>query len=39
VKSGYKGVFNLETHYHHPDGKAAATRTSLAALLKLIEQV
>lgn len=39
LKSGYKGAFNLETHYRHPDGKAAATRTSLTALLKLIERV
>jgi sugar phosphate isomerase/epimerase len=39
VKSGYKGRFNLETHYRHPDGKAAATRTSLTALLKVIERV
>jgi len=39
VKSGYKGRFNLETHYRHPDGKAAATRTSLAALLKIVERV
>jgi sugar phosphate isomerase/epimerase len=39
VKSGYKGSFSLETHYRHPDGKAAATRTSLTALLKVIERV
>ncbi|MCW5983027.1 MAG: sugar phosphate isomerase/epimerase [Bryobacteraceae bacterium] len=38
-KDGYKGSFTLETHYRHPDGKAAATRTSLKALLKIIEAV
>src|SRR5439155_992858 len=29
----------LETHYQSPQGKAHATRTSLTALLKVIEQV
>ena len=39
LKDGYKGSFTLETHYRHPDGKAAATRTSLQALLKIIRAV
>jgi sugar phosphate isomerase/epimerase len=39
LKDGYKGTFTLETHYKNPNGKAAATRTSLTALLKVIQQV
>lgn len=39
LKAGYKESFTLETHYRHPDGKAAATRTSLTALLKVVEKV
>lgn len=39
LKSGYKESFTLETHYRSPQGKAHATRTSLTALLKVIEQV
>ena len=39
LKSGYKGTFTLETHFKHPDGKAAATRVSLTALLKVVSQV
>jgi predicted xylose isomerase-like sugar epimerase len=39
LKDGYKGTFTLETHYKNPNGKAAATRTSLTALLKIIQQV
>lgn len=39
VKAGYKESFTLETHYRSPKGKAHATRTSLTALLKIIEQV
>ena len=39
VRNGYKGGFSLETHYKHPDGKAAATRASLTALLKIVERV
>ncbi|MDH7503538.1 MAG: sugar phosphate isomerase/epimerase [Verrucomicrobiota bacterium] len=35
----YSGCFALETHYRSPQGKAHATRTSLTALLKIIEQV
>ena len=34
LKSGYKENFTLETHAKHPDGKAAATRKSLSALLR-----
>jgi len=39
LKSGYKENFTLETHYRSPKGKAFATRTSLTALLKVIEAV
>jgi sugar phosphate isomerase/epimerase len=39
LKTGYKENFTLETHYKSPQGKAHATRTSLTALLKIIEQV
>jgi sugar phosphate isomerase/epimerase len=39
LKSGYKDNFTLETHWKSPKGKAFATRTSLAALLKVIDQV
>jgi L-ribulose-5-phosphate 3-epimerase len=38
LKSGYKGTFTLETHYKNPEGKAAATRVSLTALLKVVER-
>jgi L-ribulose-5-phosphate 3-epimerase len=38
LKAGYKGTFTLETHFKHPDGKAAATKVSLAALLKVVAQ-
>ncbi|MGH9719236.1 MAG: sugar phosphate isomerase/epimerase family protein [Bryobacteraceae bacterium] len=38
-KDGYKGTYTLETHYRSPHGKAHASRTSLTALLKIIEQV
>jgi sugar phosphate isomerase/epimerase len=39
LKTGYKDNFTLETHWRSPKGKAFATRTSLTALLKVIEQV
>lgn len=39
LKSGYKENFTLETHAKHPDGKAAATRKSLTALLEVVKQV
>lgn len=39
LKNGYKGAFSLETHYRHPDGKTAATRISLTALLKVVERL
>jgi sugar phosphate isomerase/epimerase len=39
LKSGYKENFTLETHYKSPLGKAHASRTSITALLKLVEQV
>jgi L-ribulose-5-phosphate 3-epimerase len=38
LKSGYKENYTLETHWKSPKGKAFATRTSLTALLKVIEQ-
>lgn len=39
LKAGYKETFTLETHYRSPEGKAHATRTSLTALLKVIDKV
>lgn len=39
MKAGYKGNFTLETHYKSPKGKEHASRTSLTALLKVIEKV
>lgn len=39
LRDGYHGRFTLETHYRSPQGKAHATRTSLTALLKVIEKV
>lgn len=39
VKSGYKDNFTLETHYKSPLGKAHASRTSITALLKVIDRV
>jgi L-ribulose-5-phosphate 3-epimerase len=39
LKTGYKDNFTLETHWRSPKGKAYATRTSLTALLKVIEKV
>ncbi|MBL8174513.1 MAG: sugar phosphate isomerase/epimerase [Bryobacterales bacterium] len=39
LRAGYKGSFTLETHYKSPQGKAHASRTSLTALLKVIEAV
>jgi sugar phosphate isomerase/epimerase len=38
-KAGYKESFTLETHYKHPEGKAAASKTSMEALLKVVERV
>lgn len=39
LKAGYKEVFNLETHWRGPGGKAASTETSLAGIMKAIERV
>ncbi len=39
LKAGYKESFTLETHYRSPQGKAHASRTSLTALLKVVEKV
>lgn len=38
-KAGYKECLTLETHWKSPLGKAHATRVSLTALLRIIEQV
>jgi len=38
LQSGYKESFSLETHYKSPLGKAHASRTSLTALLRVIER-
>ncbi len=38
LKAGYKGGWTLETHWRPPQGKAYATRTSLTALLKVVEK-
>ncbi len=39
LKAGYKDNFTLETHYKSPLGKAHASRTSITALLKVVEGV
>jgi sugar phosphate isomerase/epimerase len=39
LKDGYKETFTLETHWRDPKGKMYSTETSLAGLLKVIEQV
>ncbi len=39
LKDGYKGNFTLETHYKSPQGKTHASRTSLTALLQVVERV
>ena len=39
LKTGYKETFTLETHAKHPDGKAAATKKSLTALLDVVKRV
>jgi L-ribulose-5-phosphate 3-epimerase len=39
LRDKYSGCFALETHYRSPQGKAHATRTSLTALLQVIEKV
>jgi sugar phosphate isomerase/epimerase len=38
LKDGYKGEWTLETHWRSPLGKAHATRTSLTALLKVVDR-
>lgn len=38
LAAGFKGTWTLETHYRSPLGKAHATRTSLTALLKVVEK-
>ncbi len=39
LHAGYKETFTLETHYRSPLGKAHASKTSLTALLKIVEKV
>lgn len=39
LRDKYTGYFGLETHYRSPQGKAHATRTSLTALLEIVEKV
>jgi sugar phosphate isomerase/epimerase len=39
LKHGYRETFTLETHWRDPKGKMYSTETSLAGLLKVIEQV
>lgn len=39
LKTGYKDCFTLETHAKHPDGKMAATKKSLVALLDVVKKV
>jgi len=38
LKDGFKGTWTLETHWRPPQGKEYASRTSLTALLKVIER-
>jgi sugar phosphate isomerase/epimerase len=39
AKDGFRGTYSLETHYRSPQGKEHATRTSLTALLQVIDGV
>ena len=39
LHDGYKEGFTLETHWRSPQGKMYASRTSLTALLKVVEKV
>jgi L-ribulose-5-phosphate 3-epimerase len=38
LKDGFKGTWTLETHWRPKEGKAYASKTSLTALLKVIEK-
>lgn len=38
-RDGFRGTYSLETHWKSPKGKEHATRTSLAALLRVVAQV
>jgi L-ribulose-5-phosphate 3-epimerase len=38
LKDGFKGTWTLETHWRPPQGKAYASKTSLTALLKVIDK-
>ena len=38
IKDGFKGTWTLETHWRPPEGKAYASKTSLTALLKVVEK-
>lgn len=38
LKDGFQGTWTLETHWRPPEGKAYASKTSLTALLKVVEK-
>lgn len=38
LKDGFKGTWTLETHWRPAEGKAYASKTSLTALLKVVEK-
>ncbi len=38
LNDGFQGTWTLETHWRPPEGKAYASKTSLAALLKVVEK-
>jgi L-ribulose-5-phosphate 3-epimerase len=38
LKDGFHGTWTLETHWRPPEGKAYASKTSLTALLKVIDK-
>lgn len=38
LKDGFKGTWTLETHWRPPQGKEYASRTSLTALLKVVQE-
>jgi len=39
LKDGYQGTFSLETHWRDPKGKMFSTKTSIEALLPIVEKV
>jgi L-ribulose-5-phosphate 3-epimerase len=38
IKDGFKGTWTLETHWRPKEGKAYASKTSLTALLKVVDK-